>query len=107
MKPVNTEFLIPLKHADWHLTTLPVGNLIEMEVMRALSFSACPARFKGMSEDSVHIEILGTTPEATAEVEIQLRQALADQQLRKVINQKSSSRIHEIVEAVLAKVTGH
>ena len=107
MKPVNTEFLIPLKHVDWHLTTLPVGNLSEMEVLRALSFSACPARFKGMSNDSAHIEILGATPEATAAMEIQLRQALADQQLRKEINQKSSSRIHEIVETVIAKVAGH
>ena len=107
MKTVNTESAIPLNHVNWHLVTLPVGNLSKMEVLRTLSFSACPARFKGMSNDSVHIEILGATPEAIAATEIQLRQALADQQLRKEINQKSSSRIYEIVEAVIAKVTGH
>lgn len=104
---MNTEPAIPLNSVNWHLITLPVGNLSEMEVLRTLSFSACPARFKGMSNDSVLIEILGATPEAIAATEIQLRQALADQQLRKEINQKSNRRIDEIVEAVIAKVTGH
>lgn len=104
---MNTESAIPLNSVNWHLITLPVGNLSELEILRALSFSACPARYKDISKDGANIEILGATPEAVAAIEHQLRQALTDQQLRREINRKSSGRIHEIVEAVIAKVTGH
>lgn len=78
-----------------------------MDIQRAISFSACPARFKNMSNVGAIIEVLGASPEAIVSIELQIRQALTDQQLRKEILQKSDPRIQDIVEAVIAKVTGN
>lgn len=101
-KPISTA---TLTHSQWQEVKLPIGNLEAQEVLRALGFSMAPARCSGISEGYANIEILGVPEELTA-IELQLRQALTDQQLRKEINQRSNRKINEIVEAVIAKVTG-
>lgn len=95
-----------LTQSEWQEVRLPIWDLNEAEVVRALAFSFAPARYLGISGEHASIKILAASEEEFTALELQLRQALTDQQLRKEINQRSNPRINQIVETVIAKVIG-
>jgi len=96
----------PITYSEWQEVRLPIGILEEIEVLRALSFSTVPVRCLDISHGYANIRILAVSQDFPA-LERELQQALTDQQLRKEINQRSNPKINEIIEAVIAKVTGH
>lgn len=91
--------------STWKAIDLP-SSLLEEDIFRALRALPVPARYSGLEQDVHRIEICCASIIVESEAETHLRQAVADQMLRRKIEARAGDRIAGIVDAVVLRVSG-
>ena len=91
--------------ASWQEVSLP-ADILEEDILRVLRCTGFPSRYAGPAQGGQVIEVFCASTKEASEAEALLRQALADQQLRREIEEKSGDRITRIVDAVVFRVSG-